>query len=66
LKQDIANLKVPRFVPELTLRLRAKTHHSFPVHKYSFFAVIQAKTGALLKSPFDLEEKIGTFPPISK
>lgn len=66
LKQDIANLNVPRFNPQLTLRLRAKTHHSVPVHKYSFFAVIQAKTNSLPLSPFDLEGKVGKFPMITK
>lgn len=65
LKQDIANLNVPRFIPELTLRLRAKTHHSIPVHAYSFFAVIQARTRRIYPSPFDIEEKGGRkFPPI--
>jgi len=62
MKQDIANLKVPRFKPELTLRLRAKTHHSYPVHSYSFFAVLQANTRGMLMSNYDLEEKVGTFP----
>lgn len=66
LKQDIANLDVPVFNPPLTLRLRAKTHHSLPVHKYSFFAVIQAKTSSLMTSPFDLEERVGKFPQITK
>lgn len=66
LKQDIANLGVPIFNPQLTLRLRAKTHHSFPVHKYSFFAVIQAKINTLIISPFDLEERVGRFPRITK
>lgn len=66
LKQDVAGLNVPRFEPELTLRLRAKTHHSFPIHKYSFFAVIQAKTNVLLPSVYDLEGKVGEFPPIRK
>lgn len=66
LKQDFANLGVPVFNPPLTLRLRAKTHHSFPVHKYSFFAVIQAKTSSLITSPFDLEERVGKFPQITK
>ncbi len=65
LKNDVANLVVPRFMPELTLRLRAKTHQSIPIYSYSFFAVIQAKTNAMLKSPYDLEEKIGEFPPFS-
>jgi hypothetical protein len=64
LKNDIANLIVPRFQPELTLRLRAKTHHSIPIYSYSFFAVIQAKTNVLTKSPYDLEEKVGEFPPL--
>jgi|SRR5215213_6378178 len=63
LKQDIANLNVPRFVPELTLRLRAKTHHSIPVHAYSFFAVIQARTKRMYPSPYDIEETGGrNFP----
>jgi hypothetical protein len=66
LKHDIANLGVPVFSPQLTLRLRAKTHHSFPVHKYSFFAVIQAKIKNLIVSPFDIEEKVGKFPQITK
>ncbi len=66
LKQDAASLGVPRFNPLLTLRLRAKTHHSLPIHAYSFFAVIQAKTNNLTSSPFDLEEKVGKFPAIVK
>lgn len=64
LKQDIANLNVPRFKPQLSLRLRAKTHSSSPTYNYSFFAVIQAKSSGMLQSTFDLEEKIGEFPPI--
>lgn len=66
MKQDIANLGVPVFNPQLTLRLRAKTHHSIPAHKYSFFAVIQAKINNLTISPFDLEERVGKFPQITK
>ncbi len=62
MKQDIANLKVPRFRPQLTLRLRAKTHHSYPVHSYSFFAVLQANTRGIAASGYDLEEKVGSFP----
>jgi hypothetical protein len=65
LKQDIANLNVPRFRPDLTLRLRAKTHGSSPTYNYSFFAVIQAKTSGMLPSEYDLEEQVGAFPPIS-
>jgi hypothetical protein len=65
LKQDIAILNVPRFTPELTLRLRAKTHHSIPIHSYSFFAVIQAQTRRMFPSPFDIEENSERkFPPI--
>ena len=65
LKNDIANLIVPRFKPELTLRLRAKTHHSIPIYSYSFFAVIQAKTQNMTNSRYDIEEKVGEFPPFS-
>lgn len=66
LKQDSANLGVPQFNAQLSLRLRAKTHHSYPIHKYSFFAVIQAKINSLITSPFDLEERVGKFPQITK
>lgn len=65
LKSDVANLVAPRFEPELTLRLRAKTHQSIPIYSYSFFAVIQAKTSVMINSPFDLEEKVGKFPPFT-
>jgi hypothetical protein len=65
LKNDIANLVVPRFMPELTLRLRAKTHQSIPIYSYSFFAVIQAQTNRMAKSLYDLEEKVGAFPVIT-
>lgn len=65
LKNDIANLVVPRFMPELTLRLRAKTHQSIPIYAYSFFAVIQAQTNRMAKSLYDLEEKVGAFPAIT-
>ena len=65
LQKDIANLGVPQFAPDLTLRLRAKTHHSLPIHAYSFFAVIQANKRSIGKTDFDLEEKGGRkFPPI--
>lgn len=65
LKNDIANLIVPRFMPELTLRLRAKTHQSIPIYSYSFFAVLQTQTNRMAKSLYDLEEKVGAFPAIS-
>jgi len=63
LKKDIANLVVPQFKPTLTLRLRAKTHHSYPIYKYSFFAVINAHTAGVYRSTYDLEESTGDFPP---
>lgn len=66
LKADAADLGVPKFNIPLTLRLRAKTHHSNPVYKYSFFAVIQANTNNLIPSKFDLEGKVGQFPAITK
>jgi len=67
LQKDIANLGVPQFAPTLTLRLRAKTHHSFPIHKYSFFAVIRANKSSIGVTKFDFEEKGGKkFPPIEE
>lgn len=66
LERDIAGLKVPRFVPELYLRLRAKTHHSSPTYAYSFFAVMTAKTQGMQASKFDLEGRVAQFPPITK
>lgn len=65
LQKDVARLGVPQFDPDLTLRLRAKTHASIPVHHYSFFAVIQVNRRSIRKTDFDLEEKgIKIFPPI--
>jgi len=66
LKADPAKLGVPQFSPRLTLRLRAKTHHSTPVYQYSFFAVIQINRRKIPPSPYDLEEKVGGFPLIKK
>lgn len=66
LKKDAADLGVPQFNLPLTLRLRAKTHESLPIYNYSFFAVIQAKTNNLVKSPCDFEEIVGKFPAITK
>lgn len=68
LQQDVAGLGVPQFKPELRLRLRAKTHHSFPIHNYSFFAVITAKRNTIYPSTFDLEDGEGKrkFPPIAQ
>jgi len=61
LKEDVAKLGVPQYSPGLTLRLRAKTHHSNPIYQYGFFAVIQSDK-KIPKSPYDLEEKVGKFP----
>lgn len=66
LKIDKANLLVPKFKPELTLRLRAKTHSSDRIYNYSFFAVIQGKTKGMLISQYDIEEKVGAFPKITR
>ena len=66
LKRDAAKLNVPQFIPQLTLRMRAKTHHSIPLYEYGFFAVLQAHIRTLPASPYDLEEKIGSFPPLAK
>ncbi|MHB8192630.1 MAG: hypothetical protein ACYDGL_05085 [Bellilinea sp.] len=65
LKEDIANLGVPQFMPQLRLRLRAKTHNSIPIHNYSFFAVIQINKKSVCQSIYDIDEKVGKFPPIS-
>lgn len=64
LKEDIASLDVPKFTPEISLRLRAKTHHSYPIHQYSFFAVIRLQSRSYKNSPFDIDEKVGCFPNI--
>lgn len=64
LLNDIANLNVPQFSPRLTLRLRAKTHHSEPVYAYSFFAVINSNTRKIPESIYDIEKLVGGFPPL--
>lgn len=64
LKEDIASLGVPKFMPKLSLRLRAKTHHSNPIYNYSFFAVIRLQSRSFKNSPFDIDEKVGCFPNI--
>lgn len=62
---DKADLKVPQFKPELSLRLRAKTIHSKPIYNYAFYAVIVGSTKNLAKSPYDFEELGGRkFPDI--
>jgi len=64
LKEDIAELNVPQFKPKLSFRLRAKTHNSLPIYNYSFFAVINVYVANYPRSKFDIEEKVGVFPPI--
>ena len=67
LKEDKANLGVPQFSPQLNfIRLRAKTHHSKPIYKYSFRAEIQAKRNKIESSNYNLESTINNFPPIKK
>lgn len=63
LRTDAASIGAPQFAPELTLRLRAKRHHSTPAYNYSFFAVIQIAPYHF-KSIYDIEGKTGPFPPI--
>ena len=62
LEKDVAGLGTPQLDGELKLRFRAKTHHSKPVHKYSFFAVLKfAKSPT--SSRFDIEDKKGRIFP---
>lgn len=61
--EDRANLNVPRFSPEVTLRLRAKPHSSFPVHNYSFRIIIIGARRSIPSSTHDLEDP-NRFPPI--
>jgi hypothetical protein len=60
---DRANLYVPKFVPEVSLRLRAKPHSSFPVHNYSFRVVIVAARRSIPTSTHNIEIE-DKFPPI--
>lgn len=64
LLEDRAFLGVPQFDTKLSLRFRAKTHHSYPAYKYSFFAVIQARLSTLRISNYDFDEEVGLFPKI--
>lgn len=67
LEQDVANLQVPQFDPDLTLRLRAKVRSSDSPNNYSFFAVIRVKSKSIRKTTFDIEEGFGKqFPPFTK
>lgn len=64
LSKDPLCLGTPQFDGFMSLRLRAKTHHSFPPHAYSFFAVLKVGQPPTC-SIYDLEELDGRkFPPI--
>lgn len=63
LTDDVAKLGTEKFEGRFILRFRAKTHHSMPVHGYSFFAVL--KCSSAKKSKYNLEDVRGQeFPPI--
>jgi len=64
LKTDVAELRVPQFITTLTFRLRAKAHHYLPFSDYSFFAVLNVRLRDCVSSGYDLEQKVGIFPPI--
>lgn len=65
LDQDVANLGVPKFDPDLTLRLRAKVRSLDRSYNYAFWAVIRVKTRSIRITKFDIEEKNNKiFPPI--
>lgn len=52
--QDIGNIGVPEFKPELRLRVRIKRGRSKPIYNYRFTTALQAKS--LEQSTFDLEK----------
>ena len=55
--RDIAGLKIPRFSPQLSLRIRLKRGGSHPIYNYRFSTAIQVK-GTIAKSPVDLDEDV--------
>lgn len=59
---DPAGLGVPQFTPEVTIRLRAKTHSSSPPSNYSFRAVLVGKMNSIPPSNYDIEGAAKTFP----
>ena len=67
LSNDQADLSVPQFNADFTLRLRAKTINSKPLYSYGFYAVLKVRLRPRpLKSSFNIETESGTkFPPIS-
>jgi hypothetical protein len=52
-----------KFLPVVSLRLRAKTHSSDSLHNYSFRVIIVGSRRTIFKSNFDLED-VNRFPPI--
>jgi hypothetical protein len=67
LADDPAKLGVPQFNAEFTLRFRAKTINSTPVHNYGFYAVLKVRPNPKPeKSAFNIEaEYERKFPPFS-
>ena len=55
MKSDPAKLGVPKFIPNLRLRIRLKRGGSSPIYNYRFTTALQATS--LVKSNFDLEDK---------
>lgn len=67
LAHDPAKLRVPQFDAEFTLRLRAKTINSTPLHSYGFYAVLKVRSKPQpVKSAFNIEAEFKKkFPPFS-
>lgn len=64
LEQDVANLVVPKFDPELYLRIRMK-HRGGPDGNYGFLAVLMVNRRTIGLTKFDLEAKPSKqLPPI--
>ncbi|MFH1224233.1 MAG: hypothetical protein V1676_00335 [Candidatus Diapherotrites archaeon] len=64
LRCDPANLGAPPFDTRFTLRLRAKVINSFPIHNYTFYAVLKV-LGKPKESPLNIEDVSDTrFPDI--
>jgi hypothetical protein len=54
---DVAELGVPSFNLKLKLRIRIKRGGSTPIYNYRFTTAIQAVSGSLTKSPFNLDDQ---------
>lgn len=57
LLDDRADLNVPKFIPVVALRLRAKPHSSLPIHNYSFRVVIVGARRSIPLSTHDIEDE---------